>query len=460
MSITIAGNSNLMKNAGAGGARPRIAIIGSGVSGLSAAWGLREDCDIEVFERSNRVGGHVNTVVVDAPEGPLAVDTGFIVYNEPNYPNLTALFRWLGVDSHPTEMHFSVSARDRDIEYASSGLSGLFADLRNITRPRFFTMIADILRFYAAAPKLAAGDDEMTIGEFLRLKRYSPSFIDDHILPMAAAIWSCPVGAILEFPAKSLARFFVNHGLLEIGTPFEWRSVMGGSASYIEPLTRDFADRIRLNSDVRAVHRNAGGVELVFADSQRRQYDQAVFACHAPEALRLLVDADAAETAVLSAFRTQSNLAVLHGDENFMPRRRRAWASWNYLSDQSGENNLAVTYWMNELQHLKTQKNYFVTLNPFRHPAEESVIAEFMYEHPVFDTAALRAQAEIWSLQGRRNVWFAGAWLGYGFHEDGLQAGLAAAEGLSAWRRPWPFDFSIERLARRHPLDARCGLAA
>jgi predicted NAD/FAD-binding protein len=452
-------NSRLKPLSAGAPARPKIAIIGSGISGLSAAWGLHYDCDVEVFERNAYAGGHTNTVNVETAEGPLAVDTGFIVYNEPNYPNLTSLFKRLGVRSHPTRMHFSVSARDRDIEYASNGLSGLFADLRNITRPRFFAMIADILRFYAAAPSLAEGTDEISLGEFLRSKRYGKTFISDHILPMAAAIWSCPVGTILEFPVKSLARFFINHGLLEFGTPFQWRSVKGGSASYIEPLTQGFSDRIRLNCQVVSVRRTGGGVELLIADGSRLHFDQVVFACHAPQALRLLQDADAEEYAVLSKFRTQPNRAVLHCDEAFMPRRRRAWASWNYLSDRSGDHDLAVTYWMNELQHLQTSKNYFVTLNPFDRPKAGTVIAAFDYEHPVFDAAAIRAQAEIWALQGRRNVWFAGAWLGYGFHEDGLQAGLAVAESLSAWRRPWAFDFSTERLARRH-CDAAADIAA
>lgn len=438
----------------------KVAIIGSGISGLSAAWGLHQSCDVTVFERNERIGGHTNTVVFDAPEGPTPVDTGFIVYNEPNYPNLTAIFEHLGVKTNATEMHFSVSARDRDIEYASSGLSGLFADLRNITRPRFFAMVADILRFYAQAPKLARSSDDLSIGEFLRLKRYGRSFVSDHLLPMAAAIWSCPVGTILDFPAKSLARFFVNHGLLEFGTPFEWRSVDGGSASYIAPLISGFADRIRLGDAVASVRRVSGGVEVRTERGEVHLFDQVVFACHGPQALRLLEDADKEETSVLSAFRTQANRAVLHTDPALMPRRRRAWASWNYLSHEAGEHDLAVTYWMNELQRLNTTTDCFVTLNPFEAPARDKIIAEFDYDHPVFDAAAMHAQRDIWSLQGRRSVWFAGAWLGYGFHEDGLQAGLAVAELMSDWRRPWAFDYARERLARDHRDVSALSVAA
>ena len=235
------------------GGNARIAVIGSGISGLSAAWALHKTCEITVFERNDRIGGHTNTVITDMPEGAVPVDTGFIVYNEPNYPNLTALFDRLGVASVETEMHFSVSARDRDVEYASNGLSGLFADRRNIARPRFLSMVADITRFYRQAPDLAESELGLSIGDFLNKNRYSQAFIQDHLLPMAAAIWSCPVNTILDFPAKSLARFFINHGLVDLGTPFKWRSVKGGSASYIAPLTEGFADRIRLNAPVTSV---------------------------------------------------------------------------------------------------------------------------------------------------------------------------------------------------------------
>ncbi len=446
--------------AGTPAAGPKIAIVGTGISGLSAAWALHQSCDITVFERNDRIGGHTNTVMTAMPEGPVPVDTGFIVYNEPNYPNLTALFDLLGVSSVPTEMHFSVSARDRDIEYASGGLSGLFADLRNLTRPRFISMVADILRFYAQAPALAQSDNDLSLGEFLRLKRYGKSFISDHLLPMAAAIWSCPVGTILNFPAKSLALFFVNHGLVDLGTPFMWRSIKGGSASYIPPLTAGYADRIRLNARVTSVRRTAHGVEIETGDGKTENFDQVILACDAPRSRALLKDADKKEAAILSAFNTQPNRAVLHTDPALMPKRRRAWASWNYLSEEAGEADLAVTYWMNELQALETKTNCFVTLNPAREPQPETVIAEFTYDHPVFDAAAMRAQADIWSIQGRRKVWFAGAWLGYGFHEDGLQSGLAVAEAISDWRRPWAFDYSKERLARLLPETAAASPAS
>ena len=426
----------------------KIAIVGAGVSGLSAAWALKDVAEVTLFEKVSRVGGHANTVSVEAPEGPISIDTGFIVYNEKNYPNLTALFRFLGVETHQTEMHFSVSARDRDLEYSSQGVSGLFADLRNLTRPRFFSMIADILRFYADASRMASAEDDLSLGDFLRMKRYGKTFVEDHLLPMAAAIWSCPPKAMLEFPAKGLARFFINHGLAELGAPVSWRSVKGGSKTYVSALTESFRDRIEVGVEVEGVRRSDAGVQLRLSTGDVRAFDEVILACHGPQARALLTDKDLLEERILSCFKTQRNLAILHRDERLMPRRKRAWASWNYLSEQPGERDLSVTYWMNTLQVLNTSTDYFVTLNPATLPEENSILAVSEYQHPVFDAATFKAQRDIWQIQGRNGIWYAGAYLGYGFHEDGLQAGLAVAELMSAWRRPWSFDQSQERLAR------------
>lgn len=429
-------------------ARERVAIVGSGISGLSAAWALQSQFDVTVFEAADRIGGHTNTVIFEAPEGPVPVDTGFIVYNQPNYPNLTALLSLLGVASNTTRMNFSVSAGDRGVEYASHGFAGLFADLRNLVRPRFYSMLADIMRFYRQAPRLAAIEDNQTIGEFLRDNGYGDAFIKDHLLPMAAAIWSCPVGTILDFPARSLAKFFVNHGLVELGTPFEWASIDGGSCSYIAPLVDGLEDRLKTNTQIVSAERRAGKVHLTTSSGETEMFDHVILACHAPQSASIVKDQDAQERAILSAFQTQSNRAILHTDARLMPKRKRAWAAWNYLSEHEDNPNLAVTYWMNRLQRLNTKTNCFVTLNPATRPAANTVIAEFEYQHPVFDAAATQAQSDIWDIQGRGNIWYAGAWLGYGFHEDGLQAGLAVAEEMSSWRRPWPFDRAQERLLR------------
>lgn len=448
MPFDVAAPINRRSGAVSEGRRSRVAIIGTGISGLSAAWALQNTCDITVFEKAGRIGGHTATVTVEAPEGPVPVDTGFIVFNEPNYPNLTALFDRLGVASNPTRMNFSVSMPDERMEYASHGMDGLFAWRRNMASPRFFLMLKDILRFHAASRDLAQCQRGRSIGDYVAEEKYGRAFVDYHLLPMAAAIWSCPVSMIMDFPAASLARFFVNHGLVSVRPQFPWQSVEGGSASYLAPMTQGFSDRIRCNAGIDSVHRTAQGVRLRFSDGTFEDFDEVVFACHAPEALALLADAAEPETRILSGFRTQPNRVILHRDETLMPIRKAAWAAWNYRARQADSLQLSVTYWMNALQRLETTTNYFVTLNPEQEPAPDKVEQEFIYNHPVFDGRAMQAQREIWSIQGHRNTWFCGAWQGYGFHEDGIQSGLAVAELLSGWKRPWAFDYSKERLAR------------
>ncbi len=423
-------------------------MIGTGISGLSAAWALQNTCDITVFEKAGRIGGHTATMTVKAPEGPVPVDTGFIVFNQPNYPNLTALFEHLGVSANPTRMNFSVSIPEERMEYASHGMDGLFAWRRNMASPRFFLMLKDILRFHAASHDLAQCNRGRSIGEYVAEEGYGQAFVDYHLLPMAAAIWSCPVSMIMDFPAASLARFFVNHGLVSVRPQFPWQSVEGGRASYLAPLTQGFADRIHCSAGIRSVARMEDGVRIHFEGGRYHDFDEVVFACHAPEAFALLEDADATEAGILSRFRTQPNRVILHRDESLMPEREAAWAAWNYKAKRSDSLELSVTYWMNRLQRLETQTNYFVTLNPEQEPAADKVEREFVYNHPVFDAPAMAAQREIWSIQGRRSTWFCGAWQGYGFHEDGLQSGLAVAELMSDWKRPWAFDFGQERLSR------------
>ena len=435
------------------GQRARVAIIGTGISGLSAAWALQDVCEITVFEKAARIGGHTATMMVDAPEGAVPIDTGFIVYNEPNYPNLTALFDHLGVRSNPTRMNFSVSIPSERIEYASHGMDGLFAWRRNMASPRFYLMLKDILRFHAASHELATCRRGRSIGEYVVEEGYGRPFVDFHLLPMAAAIWSCPVSMIMDFPAASLARFFVNHGLVNIRPRFPWYSVDGGSGTYLEPLTRGFSNRIRCNAGIRAAVRTGAGVRIRFESGEDQDFDQVIFACHAPDVLSLLEDVDELESKILSGFRTQPNKVILHRDERLMPQRRNAWAAWNYRANQKEALHLSVTYWMNALQKLNTGTDYFVTLNPETAPEPGKIEGEFVYNHPVFDARAIKAQKEIWTLQGRRSTWFCGAWQGYGFHEDGLQSGLAVAELMSNWKRPWAFDFDKERLSR--PVEER-----
>ena len=417
-----------------------IAVVGSGISGLSAAWLLGQRHRVTLFEAAPRLGGHTNTVVVDVAAGSgtrsQAVDTGFIVYNEATYPNLTALFAHLRVPTQASEMSFAVSLDDGALEYAGTDLNGLFAQRRNLLRPRFLLMLRDLLRFYREAPRKVQALETLSLGAFLDRDGYGRAFRDDHLLPMAAAIWSAPSRTLLDFPAVSFVRFCENHGLLRVTNRPVWRTVSGGSRAYIGPLSVPFRDRVRLGRRIRAVRRGPDGVTLRDETGEAARFDHVVIATHADQALAMLEAPGVRERAVLGAFRYSTNHAVLHGDARFMPRRRAVWASWNYLGRRGADADaVCVTYWMNRLQSLESAPDLFVTLNPPRRP--DGVLREETYAHPIFDLDALAAQKQLWSLQGQGNVWFCGAHFGAGFHEDGLQAGLAVAEALGGVRRPW-----------------------
>jgi len=426
--------------------RRRVAVIGSGVSGLSAAWLMSGRCDVTLFEADSRIGGHAHTVDIDGPSGPCAVDTGFIVYNEVTYPNLTALFAHLGIESRATDMSFAVSVDDGRLEYSGGSFAGLFVQKRNFLRPRFYVMLRDIVRFYREAPVDLSALGGESLDAYLDRRGYGRAFRDDHLYPMAAAIWSTPAGEIGRYPAASFIRFCENHGLLKIvGRPL-WRTVAGGSRAYVERLAAPLAGRIREACPVVAVARKPDGVMVTTADGNRQRFDDVVLAVHADQALRLIERPAAAERRLLSAFRFTSNEAVLHGDHRMMPRRRAAWSAWNYLARSDRHDQLAVSYWMNRLQGLDNARDLFVTLNPLEPPAPDTVLWQGRYEHPLFDADALAAQRGLWALQGEGGLWFAGAWLGAGFHEDGLQAGLAVAEAISGARRPWSVPESNGRL--------------
>lgn len=425
-----------------------IAVIGSGIAGLSAAWLLSRTQNVTLFEKNAVLGGHSNTVMAATPQGNVAVDTGFIVYNENNYPNLTAFFDHFGVETSRSYMSFAVSVGEGQMEYSGEYLWGLFGQRRNIIRPRHWQLVADIMRFFREAEQqMARCQDDISIGQFLDRFGYSRAFVDDHILPISAAIWSTPSRGMLDFPARTFIEFFANHSLLQVSGRPRWRTVKSGSRRYIDKLMADAKMETVLNAGIVSVRRHAQGAELYFEDGSQRHFDQVVFATHADQALALIADPTEAEQRVLSAFRFTRNRAVLHSDQSFMPKRRHLWSAWNYLRAGKGEDGLALTYWMNKLQPLETTQNLFVTLNPHREIPAEAVQHEVDYEHPLFDDNAIAAQKLLWQVQGVNRSWFAGAWMGYGFHEDGLQSGLEVAERIGPMQRPWQVKDQRARVA-------------
>jgi len=415
-----------------------VAVIGSGIAGLSAAWLLSQIHRVTLYEKDGRPGGHANTVDVLADGKRQAVDTGFIVYNEVNYPNLVALFDHLGVQTQPSDMSFAVSLGGGAFEYGSRTLDAMIGQRWNIARPAFWRMVRDIRRFYAEAPDVMRFPDRfhaVSLGRYLEQGGYGEAFVERFILPMGAAIWSTQADEMRDHPVVAFVRFFESHGLLRFSRRIPWRTVTGGSRTYVRRLTEAIGDGMRMAEGVRTVQRDAFGVNLLTTSGESRRHDAVVIATHADQALAMLADSDEQEKRLLGAFRYIANRAVLHSDPALMPRRRRVWSSWNYLGDTS--EGVSVTYWMNGLQAIDERQPLFVTVNPKTSPAQDLIHREFDYEHPYFDAGALQAQEALWQLQGRRNTWFCGSYFGHGFHEDALQSGLAAAESVGGVRRPW-----------------------
>ncbi|MDO9416968.1 NAD(P)/FAD-dependent oxidoreductase [Pararhizobium sp.] len=421
--------------------RLKIAVIGSGVSGSSAAWALHPVHDVTLFEKEDRAGGHTATVDIDYDGRQIAVDTGFIVYNEANYPNLTSLFAELDVATHKSDMSFSLSLDHGRLEWSGDNLATLFAQKRNLLRPSFLWMIREILRFNKtclkdrAAGLLAA----RSIGDYLNWRGFSPGFTNNYLVPMAAAIWSTPADKMLEFPAEHFVNFFDNHRLI-YSTPHPWRTVTGGSRNYLQKLLKPLGDRVKTNCGVRSIRREHGIVVITDVHGHETIFDKVIIAAHSNQTLAMLADATPAETRLLSSVPYEPNRVILHRDPGLMPKRQKVWASWNYLRSTKpcGDTGVAVSYWMNRLQGIDADCPLFVTLNPEREPAPGTVFAEFSYDHPQFSTQSMLAQKELAAHQGDNNTFFAGAWTGYGFHEDGLSSGLAAAEalgGIIPWRQ-------------------------
>ena len=419
-----------------------IAVIGTGIAGMSAAWLLNQRHRLTIYEKNMRIGGHSNTVDAPTKYGTTPVDTGFIVYNERNYPNLTALFEHLNVPTKDSEMSFAASLGGGAFEYAGTDLNGLLGQRRNIVRPRFWFMMRDLLRFYRDAPQLLDDDtgNDLSLGDYLAREKYGKNFIRDHLLPMGAAIWSTTATEMAAYPAKAFIRFFVSHGLLNITDRPQWRTVDGGSRTYVERLTDGYRDRVQYGG-VRTISRIDGKVRIEDLAGVQKEFDHVVIATHADEAFNLLADPSEAERTLLCSWRYAHNRAVLHTDVSLMPKRDRVWSSWNFIGDDNAssdkEASLCVTYWMNRLQSLDPGSPLLVTLNPVHEPATGSIIREFDYTHPFFDRAALASQDRLWSLQGQKNTWYCGSYFGSGFHEDALQSGLAVAEQLGGLKRPW-----------------------
>lgn len=409
-----------------------IAVIGAGGAGLAAAWALSKRHKVTLYEAGDKAGGHANTVMVEEAGRSHAIDCGFIVHNDRTYPNFLKLMAHLGVETQESDMSFAVSLDQGEREYAGTPL-GLFSQTSLLASARHWRMVTDALRYFRTAYRVE--DDTRTLGRWLADEGFSKAFIEDHLLPMAAAIWSCPPAEMLEFPVASFFAFCRNHGLLQLGGRPQWRTVTGASQRYVEALLKDFSGKVILGQPVEQIERTELGV-LVKAKEVRR-YDEVVLACHPDQALQLLGQgARAAEKELLSAIRYQDNRAVLHSDPALMPQRRRLWSSWNYLHWQGQP---AVSYWMNRLQRLETKTPYFVTLNPPKAPKAEKTLAWFDYAHPVFDQAAIAAQNRFGEIQGQDRLWYCGAWCGYGFHEDAISSGLGVAASLSA---PLPFQLS------------------
>lgn len=416
----------------------RIAVVGSGIAGLAAARALRGHANVTLFEAAGHFGGHARTVKVEVDGQEAPVDTGFLVFNHRTYPGLTTWFQELDVHTATSDMSLSVQDPTSGFEWCGSNLDTVFAQRANLLRPRFWGMLLDVVRFNRLATMLMRGDTApeatLTLEDFLAEHRLGQAFRDDYLLPMVASIWSCPTRQMLQFPVSSLLRFCHNHGLLQLSNRPQWRTVAGGSREYVSRVVASVADA-RLNTPVRRVRRvppSSGDAGVwIHTDREEERFDHVILACHSPQSLAMLAEATDDERAVLGAIDYQRNTAVLHTDVSLLPRRRKAWAAWNFeASRRDGHRSVCLHYWLNRLQPLPWHTPVIETLNPLRWPRAELVLDVHEFAHPVFDAKAVAAQRRLPSIQGRAGVWFCGAWTGYGFHEDGLQSGLAVAARL------------------------------
>lgn len=413
--------------------KERIAIVGSGISGLGAAYFLCEKYDVKIYEKHNYLGGHTNTVDADYDGRRIAVDTGFIVFNHQTYPNLKRFFELLKVDCQKSQMSFAVKINNGDLEYAGTNIFSLFAQIRNLFDPEFLRMIYDIIIFNKKAAQILEKDFDpnYSLKDFLDELGVKKYFREFYLLPMSGAIWSCPTQTMLKYPAQSFVRFFKNHGLLTTSNQPQWYYVKGGAREYIKKIIEKFSGQISLNDFVLSVAKNLDGKLLVKSEKSEEVFDKVIIAAHGDQALQMLNNPSQEQIAVLSKFKYQKNLAILHKDISVMPKAKKAWASWVYSKNNySKEDELSVSYWMNNLQKIDKEFPLFVTLNPSSKINPKDIFASFVYEHPIFDEAAVLAQDSIAKIQGKDGIYFCGAYQKYGFHEDGFTSGLNVANAL------------------------------
>lgn len=408
-----------------------IAIIGGGISGLTAAHILSRAHDVTVFEAGSYAGGHTNTIDVEFDGESHAIDTGFIVFNEHNYPNFCQLLDHVGVASKPTSMSFSVRCEKTGLEYNGTSLNTLFAQRNNLLRLSFWKMILDILRFNRKAPQLlTAGGPDVSVKEYVQSAELSAAFVDHYLVPLGASLWSCPASTFLQFPVRFVLEFLNNHAMLQIGGRPMWRVIQGGSKQYIEPLTRPFADRVYLNSPVRSVTRTTDAAHIELVAGATHRFDHVVVACHADTALRMLDSPSEMESRLLGAFPYQPNEAILHTDTSVLPTKKRAWASWNYRVNQQSQNAATVTYNMNMLQGIDSKHTFCVTLNDDSAIDKSKILRRIQYHHPVFTADRESAQARHHDVINQNRTSFCGAYWGYGFHEDGVRSALAVCQAF------------------------------
>jgi predicted NAD/FAD-binding protein len=407
----------------------KIAIIGSGISGLVCGHLLHRDFDLSIFEANDYIGGHTHTIDVSRPEGSYAVDTGFIVFNEVTYPNFCALIDQLGVASQPTQMNFSVHCEKTGLEYGSDSADTLFAQRRNILSPSYWRMVMEIFKLRRhLAVYLNSDEPDMSMGVFLSRRNYSQRFIDHFVVPLGASLWSAEPGKIREFPARTFGRFFENHGFLKATNPIQWRVISGGSRQYVDKLTEPFIEKIHISTPVTRVHRSEDYVELEFADRDKERFDQVIFATHSDQALKTLADPTDDERIILGAVPYQANDTVLHTDDTLLPRSRKAWSSWNYSILQDQTDRAALTYNMNKLQSIEAAETFCVSLNMYHRIDAGKMLGRYLYQHPVYLEGSVAAQAAHEVISGQHRTHYCGAYWGYGFHEDGVKSGLAVAK--------------------------------